>query len=72
MSAILKFDLKKKEKREKRITFFRRRLSKLHKKDRILHVKITFSTLQGETRNGSGSITVITVPLNICCTLQSL
>ena len=39
MSAILKFDFQKK----KIITFFRNKLSKLPKKDTILHVTITFS-----------------------------
>ena len=51
MSAILKFDLKK-------ITtaFLRRKLSKLHKKDTILHVAFTCtcSLKQGETRTSSG------------------
>ena len=36
MSAILKFDLQKK----KTITFFWNKLSKLHKKDQILHVDV--------------------------------
>ena len=38
MSAILKFDFQKK----KTTTFLRRKLSKLHKKDTILHVTINF------------------------------
>ena len=38
MSAILKFDFQKK----KLITFFRRKVSKLHNKDTILQVTITF------------------------------
>ena len=38
MSGILKFDFQKK----KIITFFRRKLYNLHKKDTILHVTITF------------------------------
>ena len=48
MSAILKFDFQKKKK--KKITFFWSKLSKLHKKDPILHVTTTFSLKQGETR----------------------
>ena len=52
MSAILKFDLKK----EKKITFFWSKVSKLHKKDPILHVTTTFSLKQGETRTSSGPI----------------
>ena len=46
MSAILKFDLKKRKK--KTITFFWSKLSKLHIKDPILHVTTTFSLKQGE------------------------
>ena len=46
MIAILTFDFPKK----KTTTFFRSKLSKLHKKDKILHVTITFSLKQGETR----------------------
>ena len=49
MSTILKFDLQKK----KTITFFWSKLSKLHKKDPILHVITTFSLIQGETRTNS-------------------
>ena len=49
MSAILKFDFQKK----KTITFFWSKLSKLHKKDPILHVTTTFSLKQGETRTNS-------------------
>ena len=52
MSAILKFDFQKR----KKITFFWRKLSKLHKKDPILHVTTTFSLKQGETRTSCGSI----------------
>ena len=52
MSAILKFDFQKKEKKET-ITFFWSKLSKLHKKDPILHVATTFSLKQGETRTNS-------------------
>ena len=44
MSAILKFDFQK-------VTFFRRKLSKLHKKETILHVAITFSLKQEQTKN---------------------
>ena len=42
MTAILKFDFKKK-KEKKTITFFWSKLSKLHEKDPILHVTTTFS-----------------------------
>ena len=59
MSAILKFDFQK-----KMITFLRRQLSKLHDKDTILHVTITFSLKQGQTRTSSGSIWV---PLIFFC-----
>ena len=38
MHTILKFDFQKK----KTITYFRKKLSKLHKIDTILHVAITF------------------------------
>ena len=51
MSAILKFVFKKGS-----ITFFWSKLSKLHKKDSILHVATTFSLKQGETRTSSGPI----------------
>ena len=52
MSAILKFDFKKKKKREKKtFTFLWSKLSKLHKKDPILHVTTTLK--QGETRTNS-------------------
>ena len=54
MSAILTFDFSK----QKTITFFRRKLSKLHKKDTILHVTITFSLKQGQTGTRSGPIWV--------------
>ena len=46
MSTILKFDFQ----RKKTITFFWSKLSKIHKKDPILHVATTFSLKQGETR----------------------
>ena len=52
MSAILKFDFTKK----KTITFLWSKLSKLHKKDPILHVATTFSLKQGETRTSRGPI----------------
>ena len=42
--------------KKKTITFFWSKLSKLHKKDPILHVATTFSLKQGETRNGHGPI----------------
>ena len=45
MSAILKFDFQK----SKQL----RKLSKLHKKDSILHVTTTFFLKQGETRTNS-------------------
>ena len=44
MSAILKFDFQK----EKTITFFWSKLSKLHKKDPILHMATKFSLKQGK------------------------
>ena len=50
MSAILKFDFQKK----KTIAFFWSKLSKLHKKDPILHVATTFPLKQGETRTSHG------------------
>ena len=56
MSAILKFDFQKK----KTITCFWSKLSKLHKKDPILHVTATFSLKQGETRT---NIVLIPHPL---------
>ena len=52
MSAILKFDFQKK----KTITFFWSKLSKLHKKEPILHVATTFFLKQGETRTSHGPI----------------
>ena len=51
MSAILKFDFQ-----ERTITFFWGKLSKLHKKDPILHVATIFSLKQGETRTSHGPI----------------
>ena len=47
MSTILKFDFQKK----RTIKFFRSKLSKLHKKDPILHVATTFSLKQGGNKN---------------------
>ena len=44
MSAILKFEFQKK----RTITFFWRKLSKLHKNNSILHVATTFSLKQGK------------------------
>ena len=52
MSAILKFDFQKRE----QLRFFLSKLSKLHKKDPILHVATTFSQKQGETRTSHGPI----------------
>ena len=43
--------------KKKTITFFGRTLSKLHTKERILHITITFSLKQGQTRASSGPIT---------------
>ena len=42
--------------KKKTITYFGRKLSKLHKRQTILHVTITFSLKQGETRASSGPI----------------
>ena len=52
MSAILKFDFQKRE----QLRFFRIKSSKLHIKDPILHVAITFFLKQGETRTSHGPI----------------
>ena len=46
MSANLTFDF---QNVKKTITFFWSKLSKLHKKDTILHVTTAFSLKQGET-----------------------
>ena len=43
--------------KKRTITFFWSKLSKLHKKDPILHVATTFSLKQGETRTSHGPIT---------------
>ena len=53
-----------KKKKKKTITFFRRKLSKLHHKDTILHVTITFSLKEGQTR--SSSSWPIWVPVSLC------
>ena len=42
--------------KKRRIMFFWSKLSKLHKKDPILHVATTFSLIQGETRTSHGPI----------------
>ena len=42
--------------KKRTITFFWGKLSKLHKKDSILHVATTFSLKQGETRTSHGLI----------------
>ena len=42
--------------KKRTITFFWSKLSKLHKKDPILHVTTTFSLKQGETRTSYGPI----------------
>ena len=52
MSAILKFDFQKR----KQLRFSKNKLSKLHKRDPILHVATTFSLKQGETRTSRGPI----------------
>ena len=52
MSATLKFDFQKR----KQIMSFWSKLSKLHKKDPILHVATSFSLKQGETRTSQGPI----------------
>ena len=48
--------------KKRTITFFWRKLSKLHKKDQILHVATTFFLKQGETRTSHGPIPH---PLNV-------
>ena len=53
MSAILKFDFKKKK---RTITFFWSYLSKLHKKPNGACGNYTFSLKQGETRTSHGPI----------------
>ena len=42
--------------KKKTVTFFWSKLSKLHKKDPILHVTTIVSLKQGETRTSSGTI----------------
>ena len=61
MSAILKFDFQKK----RTITFFWSKLSKLHKKDPILHVATTFSLKQWETRTSHGPIPNLLIKVEI-------
>ena len=46
--------MKKKKKKRKTITFLRRKLSKLDKKDTILHAKNIFFLKQEQTRTSSG------------------
>ena len=53
--------------KKKTITFFWSKLSKLHKKDPILHAATTFSLKQGETRTSHGPI-----PQALNCLLKSL
>ena len=50
------FEIWFKKKKNRTITFFWSKLSKLHKKDPILHVATTFSLKQGETRTSHGPI----------------
>ena len=54
----------------KTITFFWRKLSKLHKKDTILHVTITLFQNHGQTRTSSRPITLPLIqqdyPANLC------
>ena len=52
MGAILKFDFQK----DNKYVFLKYILSKLPKKDPILHVVTTFSLKQGETRTSHGPI----------------
>ena len=55
--------------KKRTITFFWSKLSKLHKKDPILHVATTFSIKQGETRTSHGPIPH---PLINCIGCQSV
>ena len=57
------------QKKKKTITFFWSKLSKLHKKDPILHATTTFSLKQGETRTNS---VPIPYPLRTCQTNRSV
>ena len=56
----------------KTVTFFWSKLSKLHKKDPILHVATTFSLKQGETRTSHGPIppplSIKLCTIMLCCT----
>ena len=52
MSAILKFDFQKR----KELRIFKSKLSKLHKKDPILHVTTTFPLKHRETRKNRAPI----------------
>ena len=52
MSAILKFDFQKR----KQLHFSEEDYLNYRKKDKILHVTMTFSLKQRETRTGSGPI----------------
>ena len=65
MSAILKFDFQKRE--QLRFSEVKAsKLSKLHKKDPILHVATTFSLKQGETRTNHGPIPhPLTLPMKV-------
>ena len=56
---------------KKTITFFWSKLSKLHKKDQILHVATSFSLKQGETRTSHGPIPhPLTMLTGNCITLS--
>ena len=63
--------------KEKTITFFWSKLSKLHKKDPILHVTTTFSLKQGETRTSHGvqpfwctkQFCILQLPISYCVSL---
>ena len=56
--------------KKRKITVFWSKLSKLHKKDQILHVATTFSLKQGETRTSHGPIPHPLTTLNILCQIQ--
>ena len=55
MSAILKFDFQKKKQ-------LHQQLQQLHKYDIILHVTITFSLKQGETRSSEQAVNSLFSP----------
>ena len=57
--------------RKRTITFFWSKLSKLHKKDPILHVATKFSLKQGETRTSHGPIPHPLIWLNVLKTWRS-